>query len=353
MMLKRAAILSVIAGLACGGGSGARAEQPRDARYDAIEARVPNLTRRLEALSPADPGAYFALGEEVAQEASELIGKRLATELFVLTLALDRRGSVAPPSAFLADKPSLGSSACLALAGLADNEQQRRWLTAMAATLGGDAAVDPAPSQSTQASRDPAALELATVLGWVRAGEGRRAAKLLEKPGVNALLDKCDKLLNPGIGGGAERVRRQVDQYALCSQCRNRRYVKGPEGVTLCPSCRGTPGIKLSAREVVDQLRVESALLSGVQRSWAAQSVADAGEPLRDLDPAEIASIFHVDPAKTLWRDGRWVVDPNAVAPVPADAPADPANPPATQPPTGESSVTGTGRAPASMTPRP
>lgn len=338
-MMWHARMLIVVSILcACGHAARAQSDTPKTPAGSpvvSLEDRVPELRTRLEALTPAQPRAYFELGEEVAAEATEFAHKRLARELFVLALLLDQRAAPAPSSGVLNDQPSVASSACLALAVLAEGEDQRRWLNALAATLGSDSAVDLVGVRTTSASRDPAAFELATMLGWVRAGEGRRAARILLKPGVAALLEKCDKLLIPVVGGGAERVRRIIDTYPLCQQCRNRRAIKGPDGVSLCPSCSGRPGAPMTQREIIDQLKVESMLLSGVQRTWAGQAAADGGAPLRDLDPAEVALAFSIDPRKVLWRDGRWIAEPVAPVDAPAEsAPAQGAAPAESPPPT-------------------
>lgn len=330
-MMRNTRIL-ITAWILCAGVHAAHAQtqEPRPLA-PSLEDRVPELRTRLATLTPAQPRAYFELGEEIAAEATEFSHKRLARELFVLALVLDHRAAPAPSTGLLTDQPSVASSACLALAAMAEGEDQRRWLSALAGTLGSDSSVDVVGVRTTAASRDPAAFELATLLGWVRAGEGRRAARILQKPGVAALLEKCDKLLIPTVGGGADRVRRIIDTYPLCQQCRNRRSIKGPDGVSLCPSCSGRPGAPMTQREIIDQLKVESMLLSGVQRTWAGQAAADAGAPLRDLDPAEVALAFSIDPKKVLWRDGRWVIDPAAepAKPEAAESPRAPDAPPA------------------------
>ena len=122
--------------------------------------------------------------------------------------------------------------------------------------------------------------------------------------------------------GGASLVRKHIDEWPVCPQCRGHRSIKDATGVHLCPTCHGTPGPTLSHIELVGQIRTESMLLSGQQRSWAGQIIADAGATLRELDPAELAATYVVDPARPLWRMGVWVADPNAPKPAPpADAP--------------------------------
>src|SRR5205823_11779571 len=96
-------------------------------------------------------------------------------------------------------------------------------------------------------------------------------------------------------------------------ECQNERVVKrgNPPEYKLCPNCNGEPGPELSAREYLAQLRFESLILQGAQRSWAAQVTADGGAPLIDPEAGGLAAAFDVDPSLVLWRDGRWTADPN------------------------------------------
>lgn len=272
--------------------------------------RIAGMTRRLESLSPSSPREYFLLGEEIASESPDDVDRRLARQLYVLAYEIDKRSQV--------PDPQLGGSVCLALAAIAESDDEKRWLTALAETLAPEGTPDMRRIKSTTASRDPAAFDLATMLSFVRIGEGRRAEKLLEKLGVGDLLEKCDKLLLPGVGGAAQ-VRRRIDEWPNCPQCRGHRSVKDAAGVHLCPTCKGTPGPTLPPGELVGHIRTESSLLSGQQRSWAGQLIADAGATLRELDPSELPATFGVSAARPLWRSGAWVNDPSAPASPPND----------------------------------
>ena len=288
--------------------------------------RVAAIVRRLESLSPSSPREYFLLGEEIASEAPDDVDRRLARQLYVLAYEIDKRSQV--------PDPRLGGSVCLALAAIAESDDEKRWLTALAETLAPEGTPDMRRIKSTTASRDPSAFDLATMLSFVRVGEGRRAEKILEKPGVNELLEKCDKLLLPGVGGAAQ-VRRRIDEWPNCPQCRGHRSVKDATGVHLCPTCKGTPGPTLSPGELVGHIRTESILLSGQQRSWAGQLIADAGATLRELNPSELPATFGVNASRPLWRGGAWVSDPNAPSPPPNEK-KDPSAPPAADATTGQ-----------------
>jgi hypothetical protein len=320
-MTRRALIPALL--LACGAlapAAPARADGLLGSPTDpaSLAARVPGLEGRLTALAPASPAAYFELGEEVAQEASTADERRLGRQLLALAVELNR----AAPTR----DAQLERSACLALAARAETEADARWLRALAASLEGSPAAGPAAGPARVAPpREPAALDLCAVLSFARTGEGRRASAILNQPEVSRLLESCDRLLGNGVPGGASRVRKAIDDWPACPQCRNRRSVKDQTGVHLCPFCHGTPGPQISQAELVAQLRTEATVLAGSQRSWAGQIIADAGAPLRELDVAEIAPSFGVSAATPLWRDGKWVADPSAKpAPAPgAAAPAD------------------------------
>jgi hypothetical protein len=303
----------------------------------------PRIQSRLESLRPEAPRAYFELAEEVAELPSTTGDYRaLARQLCSLSFEL-WRGSDARAS-----DPRLGPSSLLLLATFAETENQARWIRTIAAAVDPEART--ATAQAQEAVRDPVrdstVLDLVSALELLRAGDGRRAAKLLEKPDVSQLLADNERLLSPaGVTGEGDRLRRLAREWPICPECRNRRSVRGPQGISICPSCGGDPGPPLSAVDVLFQLRFEASLLEGVQRSWVAQTLVDGGRPLRDLDPQEIALTFAVDPRKNVWREGGWV-DPKAPAaakepapiaktetpPAPAGAPASPVPAPAPAP---------------------
>lgn len=289
--------------------------QPQDAPAEATPpARtqaqpVPSLAipdARLRALDPRSPWEYFKLGEEVAAVAADVQSQTLARTLFVLAYetakTAPQESRVGPGGA------DIRISVCLALASIASSESERRWLHAIASSLGWNSPQGAEPtSGGSLAPADPAALELATAMGLIRIGDGRRAARLLDKPEVSRLLEQTEKLLSPaGLSGGAARVRRLMAEWPICAECKNRRFIKSQSGVRICPTCAGKPGPKLSQQELLYQLRLESTLLHGVQRSWVAQAVVDGGAPLRDLDLDELAATYRVDPSKTQWRAGAW-----------------------------------------------
>lgn len=294
-------------------------------------ATIPDFVARLEALTPGTPGVsgasgahltYFELAEEVSTEMPDASAVALARRLFVLSYALE------PPTG------ALRASACYALASLATDERERRRLLALAEALrppetyapsGGSATTSP----SSAAGRPPsgaqeASFALATALGLYRSGDYGRAASIFERADVRALLDRFS-----GQVGGAEALLREVRSRPTCRECRNQRVVRtedagggGPPPLRLCSTCGGNPGPPLEPARRLSILRVESALLSGAQQSWATQLLADQGARLIELNPEDVPELYGVDVSASVYRDGAWVAPPRA-----AEGPAPTASP--------------------------
>jgi len=289
-------------------------------------ASKPGRGERLEQLRPDTPLAYFELAEEFAADPISIDDKDLARRLYVTAALI-----TADPrfKASITRSPSwLASSACLGLASLAESDRERRWLVALAGTLAPEEARGAFKRSTDRAMVDTAAQDLAAALDALRAGFGQRAAKLLDRPGASALLDKYERLLTTdGRPGGAARVRGLITRFQVCKECRNERVVRDKEGVRLCPTCGGRPGPKLEGEELVGQLRLESLLVSGIQRSWAAQTIADEGAPLRELDLQSLADTYTVDGSRVWYREGRWVSDPSVPPASPTAVPDVPSGP--------------------------
>jgi hypothetical protein len=264
---------------------------------------LPGIEARLGALRPDAPMAYFELGEEVASESGSHEERDLARRLYLLAYELDR-----------AQDGALGRSVCLALGEIAEDDRERAMLAALARALGDGAsplAPSPASRERATGADDENAFALATALGHYRAGEYERAAAILARPEIGSMLQRYENLL-----GGAALLLREVNSKPSCRECRNARVVKAdldPQSDwRLCYTCGGDPGPGLDLRGLVSQLRVESMLLSGTRRSWSAQLVADGGEPLREVDPEELANRYAVDASRSVWRDGDWAAPENA-----------------------------------------
>lgn len=300
-------------------------KQAREGADDSIPALQPSVrwSAELSQLSPDRPRAYFELAEAVLDSDSSSSALRLARELATLSIDLNRSSS-APDGALV-------PSACLLLADIADSESERRWLRALAASNDRSNTQHITGDGTMQSLREPAALEVATLLSLMRTGEGRRGQRLLAQLNVSQTLERYDRALSPTGIGGADRVRRTIESYPQCTVCKNRRTIREGGTQVLCPSCGGSPGPTLSSDELLAHLRTEAMLLAGTQRSWAGQVIADAASPLRELDLAELPATYGVDAARPLWRSGTWVADPTQRLPKPA--PGTGTNPPpASQP---------------------
>ena len=294
----RLALAAGLAGAAMISGAAGRA----DSALEAIG--VPRLSERLAALRPSSPREYFLLAEEVSQERHVRDARVLAERLYVLAYELDRSGVAGP---------GIAPSACLGLAGLTPRAERRAWLRGVARLLqpaaGGDAAQARREGVAVipPIGPDQASIDLATALGLVRAGEGRRAAVLLDRPGVRALLLAYEPVLSDGSPDAfSQRLDRWITQWPQCPTCSNRRVIQRNGEGRLCTQCEGQPGPKLGANDVLQQIRAESYLLRGVYASWAAQTLADRGEPLREPEPERLAEIYEINPRETVFEGGRW-----------------------------------------------
>ncbi|MEM7755227.1 MAG: hypothetical protein AAF297_06285 [Planctomycetota bacterium] len=277
-----------------------------------LRAAFPDLDTRLTALDPKDPSAYFLLAEEVAALARTDEDFQLAERLFVLAFAHDAQREAARPARHAAG--SLRAPACLALAAITTSDRRARWLRAIAGVVDRRYAARDWTARSEPAEANDERERAAEAVASVRSGDGVRARRLLERPGVRRLVERYAGLLT---GRGYSRVIGELESEAArwpCPECRNERVsVKRLNNTverSLCHTCDGNPGWPLSRGGLIAALRFESEMLNGSQRSWGAQAAIDLGEPLRDPDPLEVAPTYRVDPALAYWRRGNWVASP-------------------------------------------
>ncbi|MCA9310800.1 MAG: hypothetical protein KDA21_06315 [Phycisphaerales bacterium] len=269
-------------------------------------AGVVNLDERLAALSPDNPIAYFELAEEVAYEMPDVGGRRLARHLYVLAFEADRN----------APRPlGLGRSVCIALADMSTQPDERRWLFALAAVLGDTTTSVNWDPQIRDATSTETAMALAEALGYFRAMDYRKAHRLLIRDDVEALFNQYDHVVEQG-----RDINFMTTDAIGCPECRNSRVVRSggtrENPYRLCATCGGNPGPRLSGDEFLAQLRLESVLLNANHHSWSAQVTVDGGEPLRDVEPDELAASFSVDPTRFYWHPGTRTWE---VAPAPAE----------------------------------
>jgi hypothetical protein len=260
---------------------------------------------RLEQLGPQDPLSYFLLAEEVADTAVNPADFELAKQLYVLAFHYDRVPGRAA---------TLSASAVLGLAEIERLDRDRRWLLALAGSLDKRYAQPDWNVPASGSISDETAAKAAAAIGLARSGDGRESRKLLEDTSVMEVLRRYERAIGTtGETGALSRIAKYSQQWP-CPECGNARVVtkpteRGPE-LRLCGTCRGNPGPKLGQDEIIAQLRFESYLLNGIQRSWAAQSIVDQGAPLRDPSAEELAETMGVDASKPYWRKGAWVDRP-------------------------------------------
>ncbi len=263
--------------------------------------------QRLAALTPNDPLAYVLLAEEVLGGASP--DPALARQLLVRALMLDRTEQLTPSILRLLSTIAGNDDLARALVALADAASPAH------SPFGSLHPPDDPLATRSQADND-VALAAATALARYRAGDYARAANLLDRPDTLELLREYSALL-PGLSA----IVREVHDRPNCRECHNARVVRADassaeavNNTRLCYTCRGNPGPRLSDRELLNQLRVEAAILDAHNASWSTQFLMDAAAPLRDLDPASLADLYNVDTKATQWVDGQWV-DPNTAPP--------------------------------------
>lgn len=287
-----------------------------------LRAAIPGLEKRLGALTPEDPRLYFELAEEVADESREPEDVALARQLYALAHQTDESRHQG--------RHKLAPSVCLGLADLENIEQTAAWLKAMAGAFDKRYVATDWNVKTRPSTSQTLALQAATVLGLVRAGEGRRALDLLSEPGVEELITRYEPLLSPtGTRSGLVRLRSQAAIWP-CPECKNQRILpyrtqEGGVQQELCHTCHGDPGPELSPDELAAHLRFEVRLLSGLQSSWTAQLIVNQEAPLLDPEPDRLGSVlthrYGVAAARPLWRNNQWTGESST--PAPTNDPAD------------------------------
>ena len=230
-----------------------------------------DLESRLSELRPEEPMAYFELAEEIADAAEEPEQRALARRLFALS------GVLAPEQ--------LGRSACLALADMEEDEQNRRRLMALASLFGSDdlsqAVTEDWGASPIEKHTASAVLAVTEAMSHYRRGRGSQAMAALRKPGAMELLEECEDHLPGGIN----------------------RFMED------CKLYRGRLRPNLSEDHQVRMLRFEIALLTGSDRPWSSELLYGRGRPLIEVDPLRLEEAFGVDGSRPIHRDGKWVED--------------------------------------------
>lgn len=255
-------------------------------------------TARLALLNPDEPMGYFLLGESIAYEFSDDDSQDLARRLFVLSMELDRRS---------ANPAGLSSSVSFALADLAEDETDRRWLLALAESLvRASQRVQWNPLDSL-ANPEDARLRFVLIeaMAKQRDGDPRDAMDLQDDPAIAGVLKEIEEYLP----GGVDRVVESLGRNTTCRECRGRRVTRDADGrFRICRTCHGDPGTyDLRLGELIGLLRVEGRLLDVEPQTWSGDLLYRGDAPLRALRVEEVAPRYGVDPLKPVYRDGMWV----------------------------------------------
>jgi hypothetical protein len=271
---------------------------------------VPGFSERAAALSPAEPEAYLLLGEELAAEAVTDEDIALARQL--LAMAVD--SALRQPQS-----DHVTATACTALAAYAVGDADQRWYRAIAESFRLDrAATDWAGSVDPPLSR-ASLLDAAEMLDAVRAGNGVRARRLLDRPDVRRVIERFGPMIAGESGRNLlDRLEGHAGRWP-CTQCRNRRVVSEIidefPSTFICPTCQGDPGWNPPPAVLVGMLRFEALALGSIQRSWGAQFAVDRGLPLRTPDAQAVAGRVGVSFEKPYLIDGVWSQTPLSTHP--------------------------------------
>lgn len=233
------------------------------------------LTKRLESLHPSRPLEYFELAEELADDfaaGGAPANLELAKRLYALSAVIE-------PSRF-------GRSASLALAELATDSYEKRRLLSLAQVLGESRSEgEPSsgglmlPTNREEETSQTAALGMGEALSYFRRGLGGRALASLRTPGAMLLLEQTAAVM-----GGANRVLEDA------------RAMRGS----------GRP-ISVSGADLA-MMRIEVGLLAGSNRPWSSDLAVNRGETLIELNLERLDVELRVDGARTIYRNGVWVV---------------------------------------------
>ncbi|HRQ74295.1 MAG TPA: hypothetical protein PK098_00070 [Phycisphaerales bacterium] len=233
------------------------------------------LTKRLESLHPSRPLEYFELAEELADDfaaGGSPANLDIAKRLYALAAVIE-------PSRF-------GRSASLALAELATDAYEKRRLLSLAQVLGESrqerelsSSGHARPTHREEETTQTAALAMGEALSYFRRGLGSRALASLRTPGAMRLLERT-----AGVMGGANRILEDA------------RAMRGS----------GRP-ITVSGADLA-MMRIEVGLLAGSDRPWSADLALNRGETLIELNLERLDTELRVDGARTIYRNGIWVV---------------------------------------------
>ncbi|MEQ8770589.1 MAG: hypothetical protein RIB60_08780 [Phycisphaerales bacterium] len=283
------------------------AAQPNAAPTESVPA-VPTDAAALEQLRPRQPIPYLHLAEDMlARDTLDDAQRTRIIELLVRAAVLT-----------LDTDPQAAASACLALTDerLDLGRDDRAWVRAVAHTLDPSLnqpswIVDPDAPTNATAGASPLA---AAALARLRNGDPRRAALLLDEPGVMQALKASPDLALVRAGLSVEAFFESYGDGWPCPTCRGDRFEATRQGTdtvyAICPHCQGDPGPRFTTDKLIILLRAERALVGGADSAWSASVGGVTGDPLRPPTPSQLPARLGVPADRFWWRDGRWVSSP-------------------------------------------
>ena len=235
---------------------------PISATAPAMKGRDAGLERRLEALDPNDPQAYFELAEDLAEGVRGRPNVSVSRRLFGLAGRLD-------PEKYAA-------SAALALASLESDSIQATKLRAAATLLPGGGG----RNVMRRGGRvdGEMALSISQAFGGFSSGRPTALRRLLADRSVRRVLESWDDVLP----GGVDWLQAATDDR--------------PGSRTLAP------------RERLSMIHLELSLLERGHPDWSTLLVIEGDPPLLEVDASRLETmLLDEERLRPLRRDGRWV----------------------------------------------
>lgn len=242
--------------------SGATKGTPISGTVPVMKGQDADLERRLEALDPNDPQAYFELAEDLAEGVRGRPNVSVSRRLFGLAGRLD-------PEKYAA-------SAALALASLESDSIQATKLRAAATLLPGGGGL----TAMRRGGRVDAemALSISQAFGGFSSGRPLALRRLLEDRSVRRVLESWDDVLP----GGLDWLQAATDDR--------------PGSRTLEP------------RERLSMIHLELSLLERGHPEWSTLLVIEGDPPLLEVDASRLETmLLDEERLRPLRRDGRWV----------------------------------------------
>ncbi|MFT5422398.1 MAG: hypothetical protein ACI89L_000155 [Phycisphaerales bacterium] len=274
------------------------ASPPTEPSGEAIELMTMDLASRLQRLTPETPAAYLDVADELIADGRETLA--VHTLVVAVFLASDRGDTLTT------------SSACLALATLTPDSEQRELLRALADTvnprLNRPAWLDPSRSHR---GHDAASLGAAQALLDLRRGRGEHALDMLRDEAARETL-AAQPELNAVAAARRTSTLSMLSGIARewpCPECANDRTVRprGQTELSICPRCDGHPGPELSEAEQIAWLTAEVRLLSPQEPWSSALLLPGHNAPVAEPSLSIIPTFFRVNPSLSLYRNGQWV----------------------------------------------